>query len=177
MYPLLSTIQQLNIFWKSLTVMTIKIACGPTIKYINHSECSNCPITPETCTSTKVSVNQIIRECIPHRYWKEHERTKDKLLYLNVWSSYCTPSFSYEYIMTVDSLAGRQSILSREALLKEHWKPARMNNAKYSHTVLLDLINKECRPRANCDLSLNIKTFVITQIPRKRQSKTGGKQG
>ncbi len=62
--------------------------------------------------------------------------------------------------MTVDSLAGRQSILSREALLKEHWKPVWISNAKYSHTVLY-LIIKECRPRANRDLSLNIKKFVF----------------
>lgn len=56
-----------------------------------------------------------------------------------------------------------------------HWKPARMNDTKYSHTVL-DLVNKECRPSANRDLSLNIKKFVITWIPRrKKETKQEGK--
>jgi len=57
-----------------------------------------------------------------------------------------------------------------------HWKPVQMKDAKYSHTDL-DLINKECRPSANWDLSLNIKKFVITRIPWKGQSKRGGRVG
>lgn len=76
--------------------------------------------------------------------------------------------------MTVDSLAGRQSILSREALLEEHWKPVRMNDAKYSHTVL-DFINKECRPRANHDLSLNIKKICYNTNSLKNSKQERGK--